>query len=94
MQNPTKASIPMETTVTNNGSKWNRKVNVRTLPFDQTEEELELVSPPPQDEDIPARKRPRLEEPFPTTTDKLLEKLLHLTLQKGLIFLPLIMQIR
>jgi hypothetical protein len=36
-----------------------------------TAEELELVSSPPQAEDIPApaRKKPRLEEPRPTTTD-------------------------
>jgi hypothetical protein len=79
MQNPTdqaEASIPTETTVTNNGPDWNRAVNVRrkaakrTHPFDLTAEELELVSPPPQDEDIPARKRPRREEPLPTTTDE------------------------
>jgi hypothetical protein len=63
--------------VTNNGPNCKRTVTVRrkatkrTLPFDLTEGELELVSlPPPQDEDIPARKRPRLEEPLPTTTDE------------------------
>jgi hypothetical protein len=78
MQNPTEqaeASMPTaETTVTNN---WERTVNVRrkaakrTHPFDLTEEELELVSPPPpQDEDTPARKKQRLEEPLPTTTDE------------------------
>jgi hypothetical protein len=56
--------------VTNNGPSWKRTVNVRRkaakhiLPFDLTEEKLELVSPP-QDEDIPARKKPRLEVPLP-----------------------------
>jgi hypothetical protein len=79
MQNPTdpqaEASIPTDTTVTNNGSNWNRTVNIRrkaakrTLPFELTAEELELVSPP-QGEDIPARKKPRLEEPFSTTSDE------------------------
>jgi hypothetical protein len=48
-----------------------RKAAKRTLPFDLTAEELLLVSSqPPQDEDIPARKKPRLEEPLPTTADE------------------------
>jgi hypothetical protein len=78
MQNPTdqaEASMPTETTLTNNdnGPDWNRPVKVRrkaakrTLPFDLTVDELDLVSPP-QAEDIPVRKKPRLEKPLPTTT--------------------------
>jgi hypothetical protein len=76
MQNPTdqaEASIPVATTVTNNGTDWKRTVNVcrkaakRTHPFDLAVDELDLVSRP-QAEDIPARKKPRLEEPLPTTT--------------------------
>jgi hypothetical protein len=80
MQTPTKqaeASFSTETTVIDNDDcpEWNRAVNVRrkvakrTRPFELTEVELNLMSTP-QDEDIPARKRPRLEEPLPTTTDK------------------------
>jgi hypothetical protein len=41
------------------------------LPFDLATEELNLVSLSPQAKDIPAaRKKPRIEEPFPTTTDE------------------------
>jgi hypothetical protein len=80
MQNSTDqaaASTPTEITVVSddNGPNWNRTVNVRrkaakrTRPFELTEEELELVSPP-QDEDILARKRPRLEEPLLTASDE------------------------
>ena len=77
MQHPTdqdETSIPTDTTVIN-GPNMNRTVTVRrkaakrSLPFDLKAEELHLVSPPPQDEDIPARKKPRLEEPLPTTAD-------------------------
>jgi hypothetical protein len=46
-----------------------RKTAKRTLPWDLKERELDLVLPP-QDEDIPARKKPRLEEHLPTTTDE------------------------
>jgi hypothetical protein len=53
-----------------------RKAATRTRPWDQAVGEL-LVS---QDEDNPARKKPRLEEPLPTIQQmKLLERLLHLT---------------
>jgi hypothetical protein len=43
-----------------------RKVAKRTLPWDLSAGELDLVSPPspPQAEVIPATKKPRLEEPF------------------------------
>jgi hypothetical protein len=79
MQNPTdqaEASIPAETTVINNVPNWIRTVKVprkaakRTLPFDLTGEQVNLMTPP-QVGDIPARrKKPRLEEPLPTTTDQ------------------------
>jgi hypothetical protein len=74
MQNPTdqaEASIPTEATLNNNDTDWNRIVNVRrkaanrTLPWDLTAGELDLVL---QEEDTPARKRPRLEEPPSATT--------------------------
>jgi hypothetical protein len=52
-------------TVTNS-----RKSAKRTLPWDLNVGEL-LVS---QDEDNPARKKPRLEEPLPTTTDEAARK--------------------
>jgi hypothetical protein len=97
MQTPTaqaepETSIPTETTVTNNDPNWKRTVKIRrkaakrTLPFDLTAEELTLVpsSSLPQAEDIPAaRKKPRLEEPLPTTTKqtKLLERQRQLTFQ-------------
>jgi hypothetical protein len=82
-------SIPTETTVTNNGPNWERTVKTRrkaakrTLPFDLTAEELTLVpsssslssSSSPQAEDIPpARKKPRLKESLPTTTDEAAKK--------------------
>jgi hypothetical protein len=76
MQNPTdqaEASIRTPTTVTNKGTNWIRTVKVprkaakRTLPFDLTVDELDLVSRS-QAEDISARKKPRLEAPLPTAT--------------------------
>jgi hypothetical protein len=44
----------------------------RTLPWDLAGGELDLVSPmpPTQAEDIPARKKPRLEEPLSASTDE------------------------
>jgi hypothetical protein len=88
MQTPTaqaepETSIPTETTVTNNDPNWKRTVKIRrkaakrTLPFDLTAEELTLVpsSSLPQAEDIPAaRKKPRLEEPLPSTTAEAAKK--------------------
>jgi hypothetical protein len=47
-----------------------RKAAKRTHPWDLVVGGLHLVSPPPQAEDNLARKKPRLEEPLPTTTDK------------------------
>jgi hypothetical protein len=70
--NQAEAIIPMETV--SNDADMNRtvpiirKVAKRTLPWDLAVDELELVS---QDEDIPAaRKKPRLQEHLPTTTDE------------------------
>jgi hypothetical protein len=69
--NPTvkaEASIPTEN-VSDDGPDWKHVVKVRrkaanrTLPFEFTEEELAVVSQ--ADEDIPARKKPRLEDPRP-----------------------------
>jgi hypothetical protein len=64
-----KAPFPMETV--SNGSQLSdgtvalrRKAAKRTLPWDLKAGEL-LVS---QDEDVPAKKKPRLVEPLPTTT--------------------------
>jgi hypothetical protein len=63
------ASIPTED-VSDDEPYWKRIVKVRrkaakrSFPFELTEEELDLVSQE-EDEDIPARKKPRLEEPPP-----------------------------
>jgi hypothetical protein len=72
--------IPME--IASNDATMNRAVNVhrkaakRTLPWDLEAEELLLLSsPPPQAEDIQtARKKQRLEEPLPETTDEAARK--------------------
>jgi hypothetical protein len=47
-----------------------RKAAKRTSPWDLAAGELILVSPPPQPEEIPAAKKPRLEEPFSASTDE------------------------
>jgi hypothetical protein len=69
------ASTPIETL--SNGSNLIRTVKVRrknakrTLPWGLTAEELLLLpSQPPQADDIPARKKPRLEEPFSAPIDE------------------------
>jgi hypothetical protein len=95
------ASIPTETTVTSNGPNTNRAVAVRrkaakrTHPFDLAAEELHLVplsSLSPRAEDIPAaRKKPRLEEPLPTTTDEVARRQRHLTFRYVFLLLPLIL---
>jgi hypothetical protein len=46
-----------------------RKPTKRTFPWDLSSEEIKLA-PPPQDEYTRDTKRPRLEEPFPTSTDE------------------------
>jgi hypothetical protein len=74
--NQAEAAIPPETPSMSNDAKMNRRVVVRrkaakrTLPFDLAAGEL-LVS---QDEDNPARKKPRLEDSLPTTTDEVAKK--------------------
>jgi hypothetical protein len=82
MQNPTdqaEATVPEET-VSNDSPNWNRTVAVRrkaakrTSPFELTAEELHLVSSSSPAEDLPARKKLRLEEPLPTTTDEAAKK--------------------
>jgi hypothetical protein len=46
-------------------SAGSRKAAKRTFPWDLQADEIELVLPPPQREVIPARKKPRHEEPTP-----------------------------
>jgi hypothetical protein len=61
---------------TNGEVKLRRKAAKRTLPWDLPADELEVVSPPPplQSEDIRARNKPRLEEPFSASTDEATRK--------------------
>jgi hypothetical protein len=53
-----------------------RKAAKRTLLFDLAAGMLRLLSSQPQAEDVPARMKRRLEEPFPHQQTKLLERLL------------------
>jgi hypothetical protein len=76
MQEPTdQAEAPIPTETVSNDPKLNRtvaarrKFSNRTLPWDLEAQELDLVSPPPQAEEMPARKKRRLEEPFSVSTD-------------------------
>jgi hypothetical protein len=69
------ASIPIE--IVSNSSNMNRTVALlrkaakRTLPWDLAAEELLLLpSQPPQADDVPARKKPRLEEPISSPIDE------------------------
>jgi hypothetical protein len=54
----------------NRAVKEGRKAAKRTLPWDLAAGELDLVSPQPRAEDIPARKKRRLEEPFSASTEE------------------------
>jgi hypothetical protein len=86
MQNPTdqaKAEAPIPIKTESNDADTNctvaahRKAAKRTLPWDLVAGELHLMSSqPPQNEEIPApaRKKPRLEEPVPTTRDQAARK--------------------
>jgi hypothetical protein len=47
-----------------------RKAAKRTFPWDLSVDEIQLALPRPQGEDIRETKRPRLEEPFPTSPDE------------------------
>jgi hypothetical protein len=67
---PTETASMSDDPNMNHTVKTRRKAATRTLPFELTAEEL-LVS---QDEDNPARKKPRLEEPLPTTPDEAARK--------------------
>jgi hypothetical protein len=68
------ASLP--TDHVRNGPNLNRTLTVRrkaakrTLPWDLTEDEIQLALPRSQDEDTRATKRPRLEEPLRTSTEE------------------------
>jgi hypothetical protein len=69
------ASIPTETVRDdpnmNRTFTVRRKAAKRTFPYDlKIGETIQLALPRPQDEEIPARKRPCLEESFPTSTDE------------------------
>jgi hypothetical protein len=74
------ASIPMETV--SNGPNLNptvtvyRKATKRTFPWDKVAGELNLTSPSPQAAEIPARKKPRIVEPLPTTRNEAAKKTL------------------
>jgi hypothetical protein len=75
---PAEASLPTETVI--NGPNLNRTVTVprkiakRTFPWDEAAGELNLRSLPLQAEDIPARKKPCVEEPLRTATDEAARK--------------------
>jgi hypothetical protein len=93
MQNPTEqaeASIPTATTVDNDDPNMNptvivrRKAAKRTRPFDLAAGELHLVPSQSQAQDIPARKRPRLEETFSATTGEAARKTAPLDVSIGL----------
>jgi hypothetical protein len=79
--------IPPET-VSIDAVMLRRKAAKRTLPFDLAAGELHLVpsssSSSPQAEDVPARKKRRLEEPLPTTIDEAARKTASPDLSVGL----------
>jgi hypothetical protein len=68
------AKIPTEHE--RNGPRMNRTFTVRrkaakrTLPWKLTADEIQLALSAPQDEGIRATKRPRLEEPLPTSAEE------------------------
>jgi hypothetical protein len=77
MQEPNENDeAPIPTEIVSNGPNLNRAVKEgrkaakRTLPWDLAAGELDLVSPQPRAEDIPARKKRRLEEPFSASTEE------------------------
>jgi hypothetical protein len=69
------AFVPTEHHV-RNGTNLNRTFTVRrkaakrTFPWDLSADEVQLALPRPQDEDTRETKRPRLEEPFSTSTNE------------------------
>jgi hypothetical protein len=78
MQEPTEeveAPIPAENVREdpnlNRAVAVRRKAAKRSLPWDLAAGELDLVTPPPpQAEDIPARKKRRVDEPYSASTDE------------------------
>jgi hypothetical protein len=85
MQNPTdqaETPIPTETTASE-ASNLNRTVTVRRKATKCSERWYQNIAAPLlpslQGEDIPARKKRRVESLFPQQQTKLLERLLHLT---------------
>jgi hypothetical protein len=72
------ASIPMETV--SNGPNLNptvtvyRKATKRTFPWDKAAGELNVRSPSTKAREISARKKPRVVEPLPTTTNEAARK--------------------
>jgi hypothetical protein len=87
MQEPTEEAEDVEASIStenaregpdenlNRTSTVRRKAAKGTLPWDLKAGELDLVSPQSQAEEIAAaRKKPRLEEPLPTTTDEAARK--------------------
>jgi hypothetical protein len=78
MQKPTdqagaEASTQKETTVTST-VVVRRKAAKRTCPLDLAEGDLHLVPSSPHAEDLPARKKPRIEDPLPATTKEAARK--------------------
>jgi hypothetical protein len=85
------ASIPTETMMAINGSNLHPTVTVRrnatkrTFPWDdKAAGEIHLSSLPPQADAIPARKKPRVEEPLPTATDEAARKTASPEISTGL----------
>jgi hypothetical protein len=81
MQEPTEeaeeveAPIPTEIVSSSpNRPNLNATPAKRTVPWELAAGELDLVLPQPQAEDIPARKKRRLEEPLSITTDEAARK--------------------
>jgi hypothetical protein len=76
------AEAPRTTEPVRNGPNLNRTVTVRRKAAKRTDLEPSpqsivvplSLSPSPQAEEIPARKKPRVEEPLPTTTDEAARK--------------------
>jgi hypothetical protein len=99
MQNPTdpaEASIPTETV--RESPNLNRTFTVRRKAAKRSERWYQITATPlppsPQGGDIPARKKPRLDEPIPTATDEVAKKILHLKVRKVFFLLPLILMMQ
>jgi hypothetical protein len=66
------ASIPMEHVLSGPhlSAGSGRKATKRSLPWNLVARKIHGALPPPQDEDIPAMKKPRLDKPYSTSTDE------------------------